>query len=356
MPDDRSWLTDEYPELRDGPPWVMEEMIMAERDLPQPILEGTSAEAAAVRSAVDAAAAAGEPVVVTGCGTSEHAAMAVAEMLSDALPDARIESRQALAAALRPRSGGVCIAVSHDGGTPATCRALEAAAGAGATTAAITAHAGSAITRPAQIILMTPLLDRSWCHTVAYASAILAGAAIAGEGVLDALSASIESAYAIRPRLVVEAQRVGTGRRVVTTGFGADYVSARELALKIEEGARIPATAHQLETILHGHLAGCDAETTAVVRFDLDPRGGEATADRGRDVDAALEIIGIPTVILGRPTGLPPAASAAQALLAGAVTLQLLTLELAHLAGTNPDLIRREERRYREAANAAEHA
>jgi len=356
MPDDRSWLTDEYPELRDGPPWVMEEMIMAERDLPQPILEGTSAEAAAVRSAVDAAAAAGEPVVVTGCGTSEHGAMAVAEMLSDALPDARIESRQALAAALRPRSGGVCIAVSHDGGTPATCRALEAAAGAGATTAAITAHAGSAITRPAQIILMTPLLDRSWCHTVAYASAILAGAAIAGEGVLDALSASIESAYAIRPRLVVEAQRVGTGRRVVTTGFGADYVSARELALKIEEGARIPATAHQLETILHGHLAGCDAETTAVVRFDLDPRGGEATANRGTDVDAALEIIGIPTVILGRPTGLPPAASAAQALLAGAVTLQLLTLELAHLAGTNPDLIRREERRYREAANAAEHA
>jgi glutamine---fructose-6-phosphate transaminase (isomerizing) len=356
MPDDRSWLTDEYPELRDRPPWVMEEMIIAERDLPQPILEGANAEAAAVRSAVDAAAAAGEPIVVTGCGTSEHGAMAIAEMLSDALPDARIEARQALAAALRPRSGGVCIAVSHDGGTPATCRALEAAAAAGATTAAITAHPGSAITRPAQLVLITPLLDRSWCHTVAYASTILTGAAIAGEGVLEALTASIESGYAVRPRLVVEAQRIGTGRRVVTTGFGADYVSARELALKIEEGARMPATAHQLETILHGHLAGCDADSTAVVRFDLDPRGGETTAERGRDVDAALQIIGIPTIVLGRPTGLPPALSAAQALLAGAVALQLLTLELAHLAGTNPDLIRREERRYREAANAAEHA
>ncbi|HEU0194721.1 MAG TPA: SIS domain-containing protein [Gaiellales bacterium] len=356
MPDDRSWLTDDYPELRDGPPWVMEEMIMAERGLPRPILEDGAAGAAAVRRAVHTSAGVGEPVVVTGCGTSEHAAMAVAEMLSDALPDARIESRQALAAALRPRAGGVCIAVSHDGGTPATCRALEAAAGAGAATAAITARSDSAITRPAQIVLTTPLLDRSWCHTVAYASAILAGAAIAGEGALDALSASIESAYAIRPRLVVEAQRIGTGRRVITTGFGADHVSARELALKIEEGARIPATAHHLETLLHGHLAGCDAESTAVVRFDLDPRGGEAAAARGRDVDAALEIIGIPTVVLGRPTGLPPAASAAQALLAGAVALQILTLELAHLAGTNPDLIRREERRYREAANAADHA
>jgi glucosamine--fructose-6-phosphate aminotransferase (isomerizing) len=356
MPDDRSWLTDEYPELRDGPPWVMEEMILAERGLPQPILEGAAAEAAAIRGAVDAAAAAGEPVVVTGCGTSEHVAMAIAEMLADALPGAHVEARQALAAALRPQAGGVCIAVSHDGGTPATRRALEAARTAGATTAAITAHSGSAITDSAELALLTPLLDRSWCHTVAYASGILAGAAISGEHVIDALTASIVSAYAVRPRLVVEAQRIGTGRRVVTTGFGADYVSARELALKIEEGARIPATAHQLETILHGHLAGCDADTTAVVRFDLDPRGGEAAAGRGADVEAALEIIGIPTVIIGRPTGLPPAASAAQALLAGAVALQLLTLELARLAGTNPDLIRREERRYREAADAAEHA
>jgi fructoselysine-6-P-deglycase FrlB-like protein len=356
MPDDRSWLTDEYPELREGPPWVMEEMILAEQALPEPILHGAAGAAEAIRGAVEAAVAAGEPVVVTGCGTSEHGAMAVAQMLADAFPEAWIEPRQALTAALRPRAGGTCIAVSHEGGTRATTLALEAARDAGARTAAITARAGSAVTGHADLVLVTPLVDRSWCHTVAYASAILAGAAIAGEGGAEALTASIESVYALRPRIVVEAQRIGTGRRVVATGFGADHVSARELALKIEEGVRIPAAAHQLETILHGHLAGCDADTTAVVRFDLDPRGGEAAAARGRDVDAALEIIGIPTVVLGRPTGLPPAASAAQALLAGAVALQILTLELAHLAGTNPDLIRREERRYREAANAADHA
>jgi hypothetical protein len=40
-------------------------------------------------------------------------------------------------------------------------------------------------------------------------------------------------------------------------------------------------------------------------------------------------------------------------LLAGAVALQLLTLELVHLAGTNPDLIRREEEAYKAAAAAA---
>ena len=40
-------------------------------------------------------------------------------------------------------------------------------------------------------------------------------------------------------------------------------------------------------------------------------------------------------------------------LLAGAIALQLLTLELVLAAGTNPDLIRREEDAYKAAAAAA---
>jgi hypothetical protein len=47
-----------------------------------------------------------------------------------------------------------------------------------------------------------------------------------------------------------------------------------------------------------------------------------------------------------------PASTAS--LLASAPALQLLTLELVHLAGVNPDLIRREEAPYREAAQIAE--
>jgi hypothetical protein len=47
-------------------------------------------------------------------------------------------------------------------------------------------------------------------------------------------------------------------------------------------------------------------------------------------------------------------AELAHALLTGAVCLQLLTLSLAHLAGVSPDLIRREQRPYREAAAVAE--
>ena len=123
MTDDRSWLTDEYPELRAAPPWVMEEMILAERDLPAEILGGgieTSEVSAAVREAVSL----GAPIVVTGCGTSEHGAMAVAELIADALPEAWVEAREALDAAVRPHRGGLCIGISHDGGTRATRLAL----------------------------------------------------------------------------------------------------------------------------------------------------------------------------------------------------------------------------------------
>jgi hypothetical protein len=54
---------------------------------------------------------------------------------------------------------------------------------------------------------------------------------------------------------------------------------------------------------------------------------------------------------------LPPSEAlepTAAALLAGAAGLQLVTLELAHARGTNPDLIRREQEPYRRGALLAE--
>ena len=355
MSDDRSWLTEEYPELRDGPPWVMQEMIEAQRELPAAILDRGGSEATGVNRAIRAAADRGEPIVVTGCGTSEHGSMAVAALIADALPDAWVESRQALDAALAPRAGGVCIGVSHEGGTQATLLALEAARAAGASVAAITANSESAVAKASDQVIVTPLVDRSWCHTVAYTSAILAGIAIARTPASsDRLTDAIDHTLGLRQRFAEAAGGIASGRRILTTGLGTDEIGARELALKIEEGARIPTTAHQLETLLHGHLAGCDADTTAAVRIATDSRGGDLHANRQTEVDAALAAVGIPTVVIGAPLGLAPSESPGEALISAAVGLQLLTLELAHATGTNPDLIRREQQAYRDAAAAAE--
>jgi glucosamine--fructose-6-phosphate aminotransferase (isomerizing) len=204
----RDWHTRDYPELRDQPPWVMEEMILAQPSLVEPILGARGAGVAALRDAIAAAGRAGAPIVVTGCGTSEHAALAVAELLSAALglanAGSRAEAREALDAALDPRPGGVCIAISHNGTTRATLLALEAAHAAGATTALITARAGGPIATLADHVIVTPVNDASWCHTFAYVSALLAGGALAGESpatTIDGARAAIETTLALRHRL-----------------------------------------------------------------------------------------------------------------------------------------------------------
>src|SRR4051812_43268755 len=94
------------PELRSGPPWVTEEMVAAQPALARALLDsppdGLTAFAATLREAFDARL----PVSVVGCGTSEHGAMAIAELLSEALgggwPRAAV-ARQALDAAEDPQ-------------------------------------------------------------------------------------------------------------------------------------------------------------------------------------------------------------------------------------------------------------
>jgi fructoselysine-6-P-deglycase FrlB-like protein len=128
-------------------------------------------------------------------------------------------------------------------------------------------------------------------------------------------------------------------------------VTARELALKIEEGVHVPVTPLGLEKILHGHLPAAD-ERTGLVILRLDRRDADRRDKRARDVAAAAEVLNMPTVILDElpQTSLPEIPGA---LLGGALAAQLLTLELVMAAGTNPDLIRREEPAYKAAADAA---
>ncbi|HXY73680.1 MAG TPA: hypothetical protein VEM41_14170 [Actinomycetota bacterium] len=368
-----SWHTSDFPELRERRPWVMQEMIEAEPGLAEPVLAdpGASDLGDMLRSAVDA----GAPVSVVGCGTSEHGAMAVAEQLNGALGGrARAHARQAFEAMLDPWNGA-CVGISHEGGTAATVAAMESARGAGATVGLITAVAESAGAKAADRVLVTPLRDRSWCHTVGYVSPILGGAAIAAAASRRSVDPSAASRALTASEDAHERIRQVAGAlygvsRYLTVGSGADRIAARELALKIEEGVRVAATARDLETVLHGHWVAQD-EGTAVILLMTDPRADRARADRAAQMLRAARAIGARTaaifteetdgkvapadvrdrVVVPSPTDLPPATGA---LLASAPALQLLTLELVHLAGVNPDLIRREEAPYREAAEIAD--
>jgi glucosamine--fructose-6-phosphate aminotransferase (isomerizing) len=333
------------PELRDAPPWIMEEMVAAQPALARELLDSPPAAVADVAAAIRDTS---RPVTVVGCGTSEHGAMAVAAQVDRALGGGwppRAIARQSLDAAERPQRGGVCIGISHDGGTRATQLALEAAAAGGATTALVTAVRSA----PADHVLTTPVHDDSWCHTVAYVSAILVGAALArelgiegvdGAGAADLLEAPADTT-------------IPDAARVIVAGAGLDLITARELALKIAEGARIPTAAFQLETLLHGHLAGEDAATAAVlVQTDA---GAGRVARRAGLASAALREIGMPATEIGPPPSIALDAALAR-LMWGAISLQRLTLSLAAARGVNPDLIGREEEPWRRAGDVAEGA
>jgi len=368
------------PELRAGPPWAMEEMIAAEPDLCEPIA-GARADAARIAEAIAVACDAGQPVVVTGCGTSEHAAMVVAELLREARPGPSIFTRQAFEAALDPAAGGVCLAISHEGETAATLAAVVAASRAGAVTALLTAAPLSRGARMVDHRFVTPVLDRSWCHTVGYLSPIIAGGAIA-----SALGgATLDGAWIkVRLREILATQETAEGLggalhdvdRLVVVGSGLDRIAARELALKIEEGVHVPAVGRDLETELHGHLVSAD-ERCGLVVIALDPAASDRRAARAADLLRACRRLGMPTTAIvtsGISAAWPdPLTSVGRLVLPGAspagrvaaslseatdaaVALQLLAVGVIHAAGTNPDLIRREDAAYREAAALADPA
>lgn len=377
------WRGEDWPEFRAGPPWVMAEMIAAQPALVEPILGNPVAPDIAER--ILRAAQRGEPVVVAGCGTSEHGAQAIAALLDDGLRQqglrgGLVEARQALEATFDPRPGGICLAISHDGGTRATLLAAEAAHAAGADVVAITGRADGAIASVADVAFVTPALDRSWCHTLAYGSMMLAGAAIGSAIAGDALIATaiaqglIEAQEATTNQAPPIAERLGGRRPILVCGFGADEITARELALKMEEGPRAPCVARHLETLLHGHLVACDA-SVGLILIALDDAGAarrdarlalaaEAAARLGMRTAALLSPAAAaaldPALTPGGRVTLPEAPASPLPrlwpLLNGAAALQTLTLAAIAQAGVNPDLIRREEAPYREAAAIAEGA
>ncbi len=372
----------------------MTEMIEAEPALAVRMLTRLAdpdGPAASLASAIRSASSAGLPVIVVGCGTSEHGAVAVAEILRDANRIAGLPAAhglggspiafQALEGALEPVLGGpgaVVIGVSHEGGTWATNRALAAAREAGATVALITATAGSPGGALADIVVATEEMDQSWCHTVGYLSPILAGAAIGAH--LSAQTIDVAAVAALlttglsapsSAAIISMAETLAAVRHLLVVGSGADRVAARELTLKVEEGARIPSAMRDLETMLHGHLAATDEHTGLVlVLADRAARGPRVARALGllracREVGIQAGVITSPVVAGEIDVALTPAGrilvpdapslpSTAAALVGTAVPLQRLAEQLAVARGVNPDAIRRDDPRYLAAADAAD--
>jgi glutamine---fructose-6-phosphate transaminase (isomerizing) len=388
------WAGSEMPSLRDAPPFHMTEMIEAEPALGGRILRRLAAPdsgAAKLATAIRETAERAGPILVTGCGTSEHGALAVADVLRDALRAAGLPWRlgqggapvsvQAFEGALDDGYGGpaeLVIGISHEGGTWATNLALERARAAGATVALLTCSDRSPGARAADIVVTTEEQDQSWCHTIGYLSPILAATAVGAHltgTTVDPAAAEALLAAGLTDAAIDATQRLARELvdvdRLIVVGSGADRSAARELVLKVEEGTHLAAAMRDLETLLHGHLAGIDNRAGFVLILTdashADERGARAAAALRAVAELGIRagaILGsgyeerIPGELtpggrLGVPAapGLPTAAAA---LIGSAIPLQLLTERLARARGVNPDPIRRDEPAYLQAARAAD--
>jgi glucosamine 6-phosphate synthetase-like amidotransferase/phosphosugar isomerase protein len=252
----------------------------------------------------------------TGCGTSFHAAQTGGEAV------------QALELVLRPErdfDGLVCL--SHEGTTRMT---LEAARAWGGAMWLVTGRAESPLAELAdEVVVCTPEVEQSWCHTASYTAAVACLAALRGEDV-GWLSGAVAEVLA-GPRFPISEHD-----RWLVAGAGRDWPTAQEAVLKLREGVHVAAEAWETEQLLHGHLAAVD-ETVRC--FVLEGEG--RAAERGREAAAALEALGAPVTVV--PTRHPAV---------DIVPFQLLTVDLAEARGVDPDPIRRDDPRWARAREA----
>lgn len=248
-------------------------------------------------------------VVFIGCGTSFHAAQTGGEAL------------QALEAVLSPPDAELLVVISHEGGTMLALEAVRAFSGP---TWLVTGKDESPLAEVSdEVLVVTPEIEESYCHTASYTAAVAALAVLRGEDV-SALPEAVERVLAAEPPATFDHERVAI------VGAGRDWPTAQEAVLKLREGAHLAAEAHHTEQILHGHLAAID-ETVRV--FVLEGEG--RAAERAAAVVGALGEIGAETTLV--PSEHPAV---------DIVPFQLLTLALAERRGVNPDTIRWDDPRW----------
>jgi glucosamine--fructose-6-phosphate aminotransferase (isomerizing) len=255
-------------------------------------------------------------VLFTGCGTSFHAAMACGE------------AAQALEVVIgNAPDADLLVAISHEGGTALT---LEAVRGFAGETWLVTGAEDSALAREVDhVVVVTPEIEKSYCHTASYTCGVAAGRALRGEDVGGL------AAHVFRE---LDGEPLGASEHdcFVVAGAGHDLATALEAVLKLREGAHVAAEAHETEQLLHGHLAAIDPSVRC---FVLEGEG--RAAERAVDAMRALGELGCDALLV--PTTHP---------VVDIVRFQVLACDLAEARGIDPDLIRWDEEPWDRARKA----
>ena len=297
-------------------------------------------------------------VVIAARGTSDHAAI-YAQYLFGAhlrLPVALATPSLISLYGVEPRlDRSLVIGVSQSGRSPDIVGVVAAARRQGAPTIALTNDASSDLASAAEYhIDLRADPERAVAATKTYTAELLAiallvtalearlgpaaGRVEALAMVPDALAATLET----EPAAEAVAQHLVGRDRLIVVGRGFNYATAREMALKLKELARLAADPYSAADFLHGPLVLVEPGYPVIV---LAPSGPTAA-----DIDALLDRLGglavEPIVISDRPEAIPagglgirlPAGLPDWLMpIAAIVPGQLLALHLAIARGIDPE-------------------
>ena len=318
------------------------------------LLEGRYAEAIA---AVAGTVARRRPrhVVFAGRGTSDHAALYGAYLTEIRLgiPVGLASPSTITLYGARPDlSDALVIGVSQSGGSPDLTGVLTVARETGALTLAVTNHPDSALSQVAELAIdVAAGHERAVAATKTYTAELLALLLLI-EGVRSgdgAVPSQERSALSELPNLAETvladrgaddlAQRYRFASRMVTTGRGYAYPTARETALKLMETSYLPALAFSGADLLHGPVAMTDPDVPVLAMVGAGP-GGAAMADvvaRLGERRADVVTVG-PADVAGAAGRLRvPAVDERYAPLLDILPMQKLALALALARGEDPD-------------------
>lgn len=293
-------------------------------------------------------------ILVTGVGTSFHAALAVAHSGADAFAGRQaVEAAPAfdiLAEPDRFRRVPYTIALSASGDTWATREATRWLRAQGSKVLLVTSEDPTPMDAEVDAVFRTRhAQEPSWTHTISFTTAVLAGRGLlrtwAGAPPTEpedrVISDAIGEVVAREPQIVELTESTAIAGRILLLGSATAEAAAREAALKLREATgRFCATAG-IEETLHGLLPSVNKETAvfALAATDLERRRGEQVLKAVRELGASGVLVdssGGPAV--SSPFSLPPVPSdAAPAVLT--IPFQILAYWIAVADGRNPDVM-----------------
>ncbi|HCT78256.1 MAG TPA: glucosamine-6-phosphate deaminase [Micromonosporaceae bacterium] len=284
-------------------------------------------------------------VVFTARGTSDHAALYgtyLAEIRLNLAAGLASPSAITIFGARPDLSHALVVGVSQSGGSPDLTEVLRVARESGALTLAITNNPSSNLAETAELSIdVAAGHERAVAATKTYTAELLAllmlieGIRNGGEVPVSELSGlpSLAEKTLASTAAADVAARYRFAARVVTTGRGYSYPSAREAALKLMETSYLPALTFSGADLLHGPLAMTDPDVPVLAIVGAGPGGKamQAVLDRLRDQRADVVKVG--------PDGLLPVPAVDErfAPLLEILPLQQLALSLALARGEDPD-------------------